>query len=490
MAITIDWVNRIITVPKVDMVQIQAPPNEVRQFDLQAFRDSLKAIEATPTGMLNPLIHSYNLSITVGGATLAPVLNIINGFTITFENGQYRVNAVGANSNLGSVANVNSVSVSTSNSAGLQDLNSLQAASFGGTVAFNSSSQYSGVVFPVGTRGFPSNNLADATAIMNKHGIFTLHIMQDEIIGACQLSNMIVEADSSAVAIATILPAANVYKTVFRNLTMGGTLDGRNTFEDCEVLDVNYFSGEIKNCALKGTVTLGGNLSASISNCEQDDTPLIPVIDINGAGQDLILANWKGGQVKLINATGGTHMISGMGELIIDASCTGGTFEVYGDMRIINNSSATVLDETSSNLAANAVWGAASRTLTTNVGGATLAQIEASTVLAKEATVAVIPTNPVLANDTRLANLDAAVSTRATPSDGATVAAIEASPILAKEATGVAVRDMVYGGGKQVGTQLICYAPDNSTVIARFDLLDAAGNPTSNMANVVQQVRV
>jgi hypothetical protein len=56
-------------------------------------------------------------------------------------------------------------------------------------------------------------------------------------------------------------------------------------------------------------------------------------------------------------------------------------------------------------------------------GGATLAEIEASTVLAKEATVAsrasqasvsAIPTNPLLTTDTRLNNLDAAVSTRST----------------------------------------------------------------------------
>jgi hypothetical protein len=54
-------------------------------------------------------------------------------------------------------------------------------------------------------------------------------------------------------------------------------------------------------------------------------------------------------------------------------------------------------------------------------GGLTLAQIEASTVLAKEATVAsrasqasvnAIPTNPVLSNDARLNNLDTPISSR------------------------------------------------------------------------------
>ena len=44
-------------------------------------------------------------------------------------------------------------------------------------------------------------------------------------------------------------------------------------------------------------------------------------------------------------------------------------------------------------------------------GKPTLAQIEASSVLAKESSVAAIPTNPLLSNDARIDNLDAPVST-------------------------------------------------------------------------------
>jgi len=52
------------------------------------------------------------------------------------------------------------------------------------------------------------------------------------------------------------------------------------------------------------------------------------------------------------------------------------------------------------------------------------------------------------------------------------------------------VRDVVSGGGEQVGTQLIMYAADNVTEIARFNLIDASGNPTADMSKVVKQVRV
>jgi hypothetical protein len=61
------------------------------------------------------------------------------------------------------------------------------------------------------------------------------------------------------------------------------------------------------------------------------------------------------------------------------------------------------------------------------VNGPTLAQIEGSTVLAKEATVATrasqasvsaIPTNPLLTTDVRLNNLDATISSRSTLTAG------------------------------------------------------------------------
>jgi len=52
------------------------------------------------------------------------------------------------------------------------------------------------------------------------------------------------------------------------------------------------------------------------------------------------------------------------------------------------------------------------------------------------------------------------------------------------------VKNVVSGGGEQIGTQLIMYASDNITEIARFDLFDKSGNLTADMGLVVKQVRV
>lgn len=120
MAITIDWGTRVVNVPITDMVLLQSNPTTIYQLDLNFFRLSLKLLEESDAGMSYPDTHRHNTTVSIGGATLARVIEMINGYTVTFEDGQYAVNLVGANSNVGDVVNVNQVSVRSANSAGLQ----------------------------------------------------------------------------------------------------------------------------------------------------------------------------------------------------------------------------------------------------------------------------------------------------------------------------------------------------------------------------------
>lgn len=119
MAISINWANKIIFVPKEDTNLIQVFPTEIRELNLNTFRLALKDLEDSEDGMVFPDTHRHNAEVTVAGLTLARVIEIINGYTVTFEDGQYAVNLPGANSNVGDVVNVNQVSIRTFNSAGL-----------------------------------------------------------------------------------------------------------------------------------------------------------------------------------------------------------------------------------------------------------------------------------------------------------------------------------------------------------------------------------
>ena len=116
---TIDWGTSIINVFKTDMVQVQATPTEIWQLDIPTFKSALGAELDGTNGMIYPDIFNHNPSVSVGGAVLAKVVEILEPYTITFEDGQYAVNLVGANSNVGDRVNVNQVSIRSSNSAGL-----------------------------------------------------------------------------------------------------------------------------------------------------------------------------------------------------------------------------------------------------------------------------------------------------------------------------------------------------------------------------------
>ena len=116
MPISIAWGTKVINVPQSYLTNLGGG---IYELDLDQFRLDLKALEDDEEGMPFPDTHRHNTQVTLGGITLARVIEIINGYTVTFEDGQYAVNAVGANSNIADVMNVNQVSLRTFNSAGL-----------------------------------------------------------------------------------------------------------------------------------------------------------------------------------------------------------------------------------------------------------------------------------------------------------------------------------------------------------------------------------
>lgn len=116
MPISINWGTKVITVPQADLTDLGGG---VYQLDVNVFRLALKDLEDDEAGMPFLRTHNHNTQVTVGGVTLARVVEIINGYTVTFENGSYAVTLTGANNNIPDVANVNSVSIRSNNSAGL-----------------------------------------------------------------------------------------------------------------------------------------------------------------------------------------------------------------------------------------------------------------------------------------------------------------------------------------------------------------------------------
>lgn len=345
MAITVEWGTGIISVNKVDMVLTQSSPTEIYQLDMNNFRVALKDLEDSEDGMMFTDTHSHQPPVTISGAVLARVVEILDPFTVTFEDGQYRVNVVGANTNIGERVNVNQVSVSTSNSAGLQDLNSLQAASFAGMVTVDANSTFSGTTFPIGTRANPVNNMANALAIAETQGLTTIHFMRNMTLSSEDFSEgYTFMGDNIVTVTVTIDAGANISNCTFKNMTIQGMLDDGNVLEGCNILDIIHNNGYMHQCSLSGTVTLGGGTQSDILSCYSGIAGGVNTakIDMGGSGQSLVLRDFSGG-VEISNHTGADDISIDMasGQVIIESTVTAGVITCRGLAKLLDRSTGT-----------------------------------------------------------------------------------------------------------------------------------------------------
>ncbi len=119
MAIAMDWLTKVISVPQADLVSLGGGKYEL---DANAFRNVLKNIEDSEEGVSFLPILRHSTQSTLSGVVYARQVEIINGYTLSFQNTgtPYTVVVVGANHNFGDVTNFDGgMSMIIGNSAGL-----------------------------------------------------------------------------------------------------------------------------------------------------------------------------------------------------------------------------------------------------------------------------------------------------------------------------------------------------------------------------------
>lgn len=355
MAITVDWANRIINVPRNDMVLLQTVPSEIRSLDLNIFRLELKSLEASTDGMAYPKMNAHNTTVQIGGVILSRVITIVNGYTVTFEDGQYAVNLKGANSNVADVTNVNQVSVRSANSAGLQDLSTLLASAYESRIHIDVVNGQAGTAIPLGTRNTPVNNFSDAKFLADILGINEIRIIESTTISNLDFSSgYIFSGDNAINTTLTVDGTSDVSNCVFENLILQGAFDTNTSIKNCGLLNISSIQGAISFSMFNGTVVLFGGQPTRIMNCHsaqaRDNVDVTPIIDMGGFGQQLSVREWSGGLI-LQNCTGGTGSTSidiNSGIITFESTISSGAFYVRGVAEVIDNSSgtATVFDKT------------------------------------------------------------------------------------------------------------------------------------------------
>ena len=350
MAISVNPQTFVITVPKADLTLVQATPTEIYNLDVNSFRLWLKDWEdngspANDAGITFPVTHLHYPEVTLGGLTFARVINILAPYTITFEDGQYAVNLIGGNTNIGDKTNVNQVSVRPQNSAGLISTPLIEYSSFEGGVWYNDSVGHSGTLFPVGTPLKPSNDLTAVRTIADFRGFNIVNVMNDAVLGTGNdFQHFVFRGQNHIANRVFIETTALVHGCVFQNLTVQGVLDGENEISHCVVDDVDYVNGHVHDCGLLGEITLAGNLDGVFVNCNTIDPYDPPIINMGGVGQNLIMPNYSG-LLWIKNMTGDSFVGVGLlsGQCILDsATITSGTVHVSGNGQLIDENGTTI----------------------------------------------------------------------------------------------------------------------------------------------------
>ena len=122
MAISVNVGTKIISIPQsyltlVSGIQYTLDTNQLR-LDLRDWEDSEEGIIADKT-------HIHKTKSVLSGVTYARIFEIINGYTVEFEDtgSHYTVICQGTNHNLADVMVLNAVNLIIGNSAGLIEVN-------------------------------------------------------------------------------------------------------------------------------------------------------------------------------------------------------------------------------------------------------------------------------------------------------------------------------------------------------------------------------
>lgn len=252
----------------------------------------------------------------------------------------------------------------SSSSATLQELETIQFASYNGGVTIKPSSSYSGTTFPVGTLQQPVNNLVDAHAIADERGLNRFYVLESITVSSGNHNSHIFTAAVIGVVI-IVLAATSISDARFEGATLIGFFnDGNCHLLQCTLGDITYAGNVIEECSLAGTITLTGSSPVFISHCiDADPGSGTPTLDLAGFTGELSIREYFGGLRVKNKTTSNTIAVDlATGRLIIDSTVTAGTIRVRGIGTVEDNSTGTAIVDTTSLVSntsiSQAVWDA------------------------------------------------------------------------------------------------------------------------------------
>lgn len=192
-----------------------------------------------------------------------------------------------------------------------------------------------GTSYPIGTHAMPVSNLTDAITIADARNTNVFHIMQGahtlpaDLAKVCSFYG---HGENTGIN----LNSKNTNYARFHNLDVNGISTGSFTCYDCQITTMTGTGPNLYGCTYYGTVTSDGEYIFRADFAEA-------TLDLTGA--PYVIVNHASGILELKNMTAGDIWIQGEGlKLTIAATCTGGTINIYGAVRITDNSAGSTVN--------------------------------------------------------------------------------------------------------------------------------------------------
>ncbi len=248
-------------------------------------------------------------------------------------------------------------------------------------VFFDSITGVAGIEWPVGTAQLPSDVIADVITILTARNLHTIEIHGTLVLTATMNHYCFTGNEHEAAGDILNLGGQDVDDSYFEGLIITGVQGGVGlaTFKDCIFVStlpipMSGFRGLARKCALFGglgiTLATGNTDYADFDHCTSihgTATVIIGspnrvsfkefsgglILTAQAAGD--VLVRGISGYLEIDAMTGGTLDIYAHGvDILINANCTGGTINIVGNARVIDNSvGAVVTDHTIDLRAAN-----------------------------------------------------------------------------------------------------------------------------------------
>lgn len=233
----------------------------------------------------------------------------------------------------------------SSSSATLLELSSLEHSTFEGGVTIDAVNGVDSYTFPAGTHSDPVKTLPYAKTIAVERGFSSIYIIGDLTISASDVvDDYKIYGQSPNISTIILEAGSSTSNVEFFDANITGDAEGVTNYTRCHLTDLSDFEGTCIYSQLNSTLALkpGSATSEIIDSWSGVPGLSTPILDMGGTGTQVAIRRYAGG-LTLQNYSGVLDSSIDIlaGHIKFDTTITAGTFIVRGVAQLTDNSTGT-----------------------------------------------------------------------------------------------------------------------------------------------------